>query len=132
MEHIGYTNVSGNPSTLDRGLLFTVSDGDHSHGQENIGTASATVHFGIGGSINQPPDTLPGSGVGNEDSVIAVSLSGNDVGGTRVDAAGNVYVTGAFEGTTTFGTKTLVASGNDDVFVMKVDNAGNVVWVAGM
>ncbi len=49
---------------------------------------------------------------------------------TAVDAAGNVYVTGTFYGTATFGTTTLTnVSGNfEDVFVTKLNRNGVYQW----
>jgi hypothetical protein len=45
-----------------------------------------------------------------------------------VDAAGNSFVTGYFNGTTTFGSTTLTSS-NKDAFLARYDNAGTLVWV---
>jgi hypothetical protein len=45
------------------------------------------------------------------------------------DAAGNIYTTGRFLSTATFGSVTLTASNNlHDAFVAKYDNDGNVLW----
>lgn len=44
------------------------------------------------------------------------------------DASGNIYVTGYFDGTVTFGTTELTTSGGFDIFVVKYDASGNVVW----
>jgi len=47
------------------------------------------------------------------------------------DAAGNTYMTGSFQGTTTFGTNVLNSSGGfafDDVYLVKYDLAGKVLW----
>jgi hypothetical protein len=56
-----------------------------------------------------------------------------DVGwGVAADAAGNTVMTGWFENTVDFGKTTLGAitsKGNKDVFAIKHDPAGNVVWV---
>lgn len=47
-----------------------------------------------------------------------------------LDNSGNIYVTGYFIGTANFGTITLTSVGNSqDIFVLKLDNAGNVLWV---
>jgi hypothetical protein len=49
-----------------------------------------------------------------------------------VDPAGNVYVTGGFSDTATFGTNTLVAAGNpgaDDIFLAKYSRAGELAWM---
>ena len=54
--------------------------------------------------------------------------------GIAVDAAGNCYITGAFEGTAGFGTNSLVNANPGsftDIFVAKFDPNGGVVWVRG-
>jgi hypothetical protein len=48
-------------------------------------------------------------------------------GGVAVDAAGNHYITGRFQGTVTFGTISLTAA-NYDVYVVKIDPSGTVLW----
>ncbi|MEM6345386.1 MAG: tail fiber domain-containing protein, partial [Bacteroidota bacterium] len=50
-------------------------------------------------------------------------------GGVAVDNAGNVYVGGSFGNTATFGSFQRTSNGNDDVFVVKVDPSGQVLWV---
>ena len=45
-----------------------------------------------------------------------------------LDSAGNVYVTGAFTGTATFGSFTLTNAGGSDIFLAKMDRTGNVAW----
>ncbi len=42
-----------------------------------------------------------------------------------VDASGNIYVTGGFEGTATFGSTTLTSNGDSDIFIAKLDSSGN-------
>lgn len=44
------------------------------------------------------------------------------------DASGNIYVTGYFSETTSFGTTNLVSSGTEDVFVAKYTPAGALLW----
>ncbi|WP_437987335.1 hypothetical protein [Sorangium sp. So ce117] len=48
--------------------------------------------------------------------------------GVATDAAGNLYVTGAFERTVDFGAGPLVSAGAVDVFVLKLDPAGHAIW----
>lgn len=49
--------------------------------------------------------------------------------GIAADASGNVIVTGEFAGTATFGAQSLTSlSGSVDVFTVKYDAAGNVLW----
>ena len=52
--------------------------------------------------------------------------------GVAVDDSGNVYTTGEFQGTVDFdpgaGVFNLTSAGGDDIFVSKLDSAGNFVW----
>jgi hypothetical protein len=48
--------------------------------------------------------------------------------GVATDGAGNVYVTGYFKGTATFGSTTLPNAGQSDIFVAKYDADGNSLW----
>jgi hypothetical protein len=52
--------------------------------------------------------------------------SGN---GIAVDVSGNVFVTGAFEGTVNFGTISVTSAGSSDAFITKYSNSGSVKWV---
>ena len=65
------------------------------------------------------------------------STSFNDQGfGIALDSAGHVYATGCFTGTVDFdpsaGSFNLTSAGNRDVFVSKLDSAGNLVWAKAM
>jgi hypothetical protein len=55
---------------------------------------------------------------------------GDDRGNAvAADATGNVWVTGQFYGTNSFGTTNLVANGNgSDIFVARYDTTGNLIW----
>jgi hypothetical protein len=48
--------------------------------------------------------------------------------GIASDSSGNIYVTGYFNGTATFGTTSLTSVGSSDVFVAKLDTDGNWLW----
>ncbi|NUO47490.1 MAG: hypothetical protein HOV80_01395 [Polyangiaceae bacterium] len=48
--------------------------------------------------------------------------------GMTVDVAGNVILTGGFSGTVSFGGSPLTGAGGTDVFVAKLDAAGDHVW----
>ena len=64
-------------------------------------------------------------------SLWAISAGGslNNLGeGIAVDSKGNNYVSGSFQGRTTFGNTTLTSNGNSDIFVAKVDPTGKFIW----
>jgi hypothetical protein len=44
------------------------------------------------------------------------------------DQAGNLYITGYFNGTATFGNTTLTAIGENNTFIAKVNPSGNFIW----
>jgi hypothetical protein len=46
-----------------------------------------------------------------------------------VDALGNIYLTGHFQGTATFDTTTLRSAGGRDIFLAKYDPSGNLLWI---
>jgi len=48
--------------------------------------------------------------------------------GIAVDSSGNTYVTGVFEETVTFGSTSLVSSGNYDIFLAKLSSSGFWQW----
>ena len=56
----------------------------------------------------------------------------NDEYGVATDNAGNIYATGLFNGSTiTFGTYTLTNAGGNNIFLVKYDPSGNVLWAKG-
>lgn len=66
------------------------------------------------------------------DGTLAWALSiggrGNDsVGGIASDAAGNVLLTGSFQGTLTVGKATLTSAGDSDIFVAALDPEGTLL-----
>ena len=97
-------------------------------------------------------DFDPGAGTANRTSagggdiwVQKLDASGNfiwarsfggsldDIGRSiTVDASGNVYTTGYFQGTADFdpgaGTANITSAGNEDIFIQKLDASGNFLW----
>ncbi len=61
----------------------------------------------------------------------ARQLLGAVPGDVAVDGPGNVYLTGAFSGTQTYGSETLTAQGPADVLVAAFDPAGAWRWATG-
>ncbi|MCI0528192.1 MAG: SBBP repeat-containing protein, partial [Nitrospira sp.] len=55
--------------------------------------------------------------------------TGDDIGrGIDVDNSINIYLTGTFMNTITFGSTVLTSAGNEDAFLVKCDGSGNVLW----
>ncbi|WKZ38740.1 MAG: S-layer homology domain-containing protein [Anaerolineales bacterium] len=109
------------------------------------GVFSGTVDFDPGaGAANLTSAGLRDIFVAKYDSdgnyIWAKRMGGgtNDSGlGLTVDAGGNVYTTGNYQGTADFdpgaGTANLTSVGNNnDVFVSKLDSNGNFVWAKSM
>jgi autotransporter-associated beta strand protein len=102
------------------------------------GSFGGTVDFDPGAGVTQLSSTNIDVFVARFTStgalVWARQLGGSGVdrgAGIAVDGTGNVYTTGAFQGTADFdpgaGTANLVSSGGDDVFVSQLDSMGNFV-----
>ncbi|MFC3811289.1 hypothetical protein [Lacihabitans lacunae] len=49
--------------------------------------------------------------------------------GLSLDGSQNVYIVGSFRGTANFGANSRTSAGDEDIFVAKYDNAGNIQWV---
>jgi hypothetical protein len=61
--------------------------------------------------------------------VINLGGKGNDIGRSiAIDKLGNLFVVGKFEGSATFGNKTITSMGGDDIFLCKINNQGKVQW----
>lgn len=62
--------------------------------------------------------------IGNTDDQTAFDIS--------VSTSGSLYITGSFEGTLDFnpgpGINNFSSQGNSDIFILKLDNAGNYIW----
>jgi hypothetical protein len=52
----------------------------------------------------------------------------DDVGGLCIDSAGNIYNTGFFQGVAYFGLHSVSSSGLRDIYLTKIDSAGNFIW----
>jgi hypothetical protein len=108
------------------------------------------------GIFNGTTDFDPGAGVSNLSPVslydvyitkfnsAGVFIWAKQVGGAGtdysyeldIDASGNLYIVGKFDGTADFdpgaAVANLTSAGNSDAFVLKLDNNGNYIWARNM
>ncbi len=114
-----------------------------------LGNVLATGTFAGVGDLDPGPGAFAVTSFGSDDGyVVKLDSSGNflwggQVGGTgsdrvwgvSADAVGGVVVVGDFQGTADFdpgvGSFPLTSAGSADVFVSKLDSAGNLVWARG-
>ncbi|PCI96287.1 MAG: hypothetical protein COB15_10840 [Flavobacteriales bacterium] len=137
-----------NAQTLEWAKSFGGANEDYGYSitVDALGNVYTTGHF------QDTVDFDPGAGTTNLSSngfndvfVQKMDPQGNllwakSFGGTSneycnsitVDASGNIYTTGHFEGTVDFdpgaGTTNLSSNGNNDVFVQKMNSSGNLLW----
>ncbi len=116
-------------TSYDEGVSIAVDTNGNSY---VTGDFSGSATFGT--------TTLTSSGEGDI-FVAKMDISGNwlwaqQAGGTdydsgfsvAVDANGNIYVTGSFKESATFGTTTLTSIGYSDIFIAKMDSNGHWLW----
>jgi hypothetical protein len=139
---------------LDAFVLRLSSTGAHVHSRAFGGTVddaavavavdeddSAIVVGDVRGETDFGCGALTGSGADVDAFVAKYEASGNcawakrygdgsaqSATGVTVDAAGQIVVTGAFAGVMEVGAFTLQSAGGMDVFVLKLDGAGEVIW----
>jgi hypothetical protein len=79
------------------------------------------IGFPVNISVAQAPDWQWAKSAGGIDFDRAYSVA--------LDASGNIYITGAFESPAiVFGSDTLANAGYNDLFLIKYDAAGNILW----
>jgi hypothetical protein len=117
---------------------------------DNAGNVYTTGYFNGTADFDPGPDAYNLTAVGQDDIFISkLDSSGNFVwakamGGTNdesgsgiaLDSAGNVYITGYFDGKVDFDPGPekyyLTSAGLDDIFISKLDSNGDFVWAKAM
>ena len=116
---------------------------------DHSGNMYVTGHFDGDANFDPGPGiSLLSSPIGNEDVFVAKYNLNFDLVWVKqiagpsfqksfsvdVDAVDNVYITGHYNGSADFdpgpGTHILIATGDPDIFVLKLNSTGNFVWVA--
>ena len=113
-------DASGN--VLTTGLFAGTADFDPGAGTSNL-TSAGNADIFIS-KLNASGNFVWAKNMG--------AASEDDGSSIAVDALGNVYTTGDFNGTVDFdpgiGTYNLISAGSYDVFVSKLDASGNFIW----
>jgi len=133
-------------------FLWAKSFGSNSDDSGNTITVDASGNIFIAGNFQGTVDFDPGdstanlTSVGNSDAFVQkLDASGNflwakSFGGSSfdmvqsitVDASGNIFTTGGFQGAADFdpgaATVTLNSAGSRDIFLQKLDDSGNFLW----
>lgn len=61
------------------------------------------------------------------------TTNATDIGRSiATDSNGNLYITGQFSDSITFGSTILTAQGNSDIFITKLDSSGNISWAKNL
>lgn len=135
-------STTGNPVWSKQ---FGDEDGALAEAVATDGSGNIIVAGGFQGSIGfgGPTFTTTGSSIGSSDVFVAKlnASSGNHVWSAAfgasdadratsvaVDSSGNVFVAGTFQDTVDFGGGPLTSIGAEDVFLIKLDSAGTLLW----
>ncbi|REG92975.1 T9SS type A sorting domain-containing protein [Flavobacterium aquicola] len=111
-------NIDGVSSvaTTDDGSIFTDAGGN-SYVVNQISSHVNIKKYDAAGTLVWDRTGSSGSGVENPTDI-------------TVDASGNYYITGSYTGSATFGAITLANTGQSDLFIIKYDASGTVLWAS--
>ncbi|MDC0685707.1 SBBP repeat-containing protein [Sorangium atrum] len=103
--------------------------GESGHGGSGEGGHGEGGHGGSGEGGHGGGEGGHGEATGAPRWSARFGAAGKDVGyGVAADASGNLYVAGWFTGAVDFGAGPLVSAGGEDIFLIKLDPLGNVIW----
>ena len=119
-------DASGNVHTT--GYFYGTADFDPGAGVRELTSNGSIVNDVFVSKLSSSGTYLWARQLGGSASDTGTSIA--------VDALGNVYTAGDFNGTADFdpgaGVNNLASAGDDDVFVSKLDSSGNHVWARRM
>ena len=124
--------VDGSGNVYTTGNFSGTADFDPGAGVFNLTSGLSDI---LVSKLDSAGNFVWAKSVGGRNNVTFLVAHGN---GVAVDGSGNVYTTGFFEGTADFDPEnvtagdTLVSAGGSDIFVSKLDSAGNFVWAKQM
>jgi hypothetical protein len=117
-------DTDNNGNVYITGLFSSTADFDPGVGTFNLTSSGITDIF-----------ILKLDASGNLNWVKQFGNTGNDMGSSIVlDATGDVYITGDFEGSVDFSSGmgsggSITSIGNSDAFILKLNSSGNFIWV---
>ncbi|HSY77504.1 MAG TPA: hypothetical protein VK890_11640, partial [Bacteroidia bacterium] len=128
-----WANQSILPSTYS-GSMGNVVATDRSGNIFMAGTFADTMKLGTITSVSKEGDFFLAK-YNSSGTVIWVTQSnrhstrlGYNVNAITTDKAGDIYITGFFSDTVSFGSYTLLSPTGDNLFLVKYNSSGNVVW----
>jgi Ca2+-binding RTX toxin-like protein len=125
-------NVVWAKSFGSSGADFTSSTNIDSTGNLYLtGGFSSSINFGSTTLTSAGSDDIFVSKLDSSGNVVwakSFGGSGTDKAKTMLDKAGNLYLTGSFSNSISFGSTTLTSTGDTDAFITKLDSSGNVIW----
>ncbi|MGH1337158.1 MAG: T9SS type A sorting domain-containing protein [Aureispira sp.] len=137
---LDWVKSTGGTATDDAGAISTDAAGNiytigRFNGTVDFDPSTATFNLSTNGSRDVFIQKLSSTG----SFIWAKKIEG--VGGDRIyaittDASNNLYLTGQFRGTVDFdlgaGVSTLTSTGVDDIFILKLDANGDLIWAKNM
>lgn len=120
-------------SGADWGRAITVDENGNSY---ITGNYELTANFGTTLLTAQGSSDVFAAKIDSSGTIVWAKSFGGKIGdigyGIDVDQNGFVYITGTYADTAIFGNDTLITNGLNDIFVVKLNSTGDVVWAKGL